>query len=80
MWRKVKNVVNVGIIVTVVMVLSILLNGCSVGFAVGADADVYWPKMKTKDGGSFGDPEASRQQATRHTTNVSRNNLPMVGE
>jgi len=63
-----------------ITLLVALLQGCSVGFGVGADADLFYPKMKTSKGGTFGDPEMSRQQTTRHTTEINRNNLPMVGE
>lgn len=62
-----------------VLCLCLLLGGCKVGVGVGADAEAFWPNIKTAKGGEFGDPTGSREQSTQHTTGMARNNLPMVG-
>ena len=67
------------VIVNLLVLGSILLQGCSAGFGLGADYDLFYPKIETSEGGKFGDPDESRKQSTRHTTRMERNNLPMVG-
>lgn len=65
--------------VIVVVLGSILLQGCKFGAGVGMDYEVFYPKIETSKGGKFGDPDESRRQSTQHTTGMARNNLPMVG-
>jgi len=60
------------IILTLFIVLAV--QGCSVSFTGGVAADAFYPNMTTAKGGSFGDPDTSRREATRPTTSHMRNN------
>lgn len=61
------------------VLLSLCFGGCNAGIGVGMDGSIYWPEIRTSKGGQFGDPAPSREQSTMHTTDMKRNNLPMVG-
>lgn len=63
------------IIVNAIVLISILLCGCTAGIGVGADASFFYPNIP----GKLKDPAESRNQTTQHTTGMARNNLPMVG-
>ena len=56
------------------LVMIMFLQGCSISFSGGVAADAFYPEAKTSKGGSFGDPHASRREATRPTTSHMRNN------
>ena len=58
------------VVITVIM----LLSGCSVSLTGGVSADAFYPDIKTKDGGGFGDPSLSRHETTRPSTSHVRNN------
>jgi hypothetical protein len=60
-------------IMTIVAVL-IMVNGCSVSVSGGVSSDWFYPDIRTKDGGGFGDPATSRHETTRATTSHIRNN------
>jgi predicted small secreted protein len=66
------------IIIALLLVL-ILLQGCSVSASIGVGADIYYPEGKTAKGGSFGDPSESRRQKTAPTTGHMRNNDDSTG-
>jgi outer membrane lipopolysaccharide assembly protein LptE/RlpB len=62
------------LIIAVVLALVVLQQGCSFSVNGGIDTEAYWPNMRTKSGGSFGDPAGSRHEATRATRSHIRNN------
>ena len=61
-------------IIAVLLFLTILQQGCSLSVGLNADSEAYWPNMKTKGGGSFGDPSMSRHEAMRPSRGSTRNN------
>ena len=62
------------IFITVLLALVVLQQGCSIHGSIGGGVEAYYPTMKTKAGGTFGDPEKSRHEATRSTVGHVRNN------
>ncbi len=52
----------------------IALQGCSWSVSGGVGAEMYYPDVRTKEGGGFGDPDRSRHEVTRSTTSHVRNN------
>ena len=57
-----------------ILICALFIQGCSLSFSGGVAADAFYPEAKTAKGGSFGDPHASRREATRPTTGHMRNN------
>ena len=55
-------------------IVAIAVSGCSTNMTLSLSGEGYYPGMRTKDGGSFGDPHKSRGQAMRTTMNSNRNN------
>jgi len=63
--------------VLMVMLAGILigtLSGCSVGISGGITMDGYYPDIRTKTGGGFGDPARSRHESVHPATSHVRNN------
>lgn len=60
----------------VLLCLCLMFGGCNAGFGLGVDGSLFYPNVP----GKFEDPAESRRQTTQHTTNMARNNLPLVGE
>lgn len=52
----------------------LLLSGCSLSVSGGVATDWFYPDVRTKTGGGFGDPAKSRHETTRATTSHMRNN------
>ena len=50
------------------------LTGCSWNVHGGIGADAFYPDIRTKNGGGFGDPAKSRHEIMRSTRGSTRNN------
>ena len=48
--------------------------GCSLGLSGGITMNGYYPDVRTKTGGGFGDPAKSRHESVSPTTSHIRNN------
>ena len=57
-----------------VLLLMTILQGCSLSVSGGVATDWFYPDVRTKTGGGFGDPATSRHEVTRATTSHVRNN------
>ena len=57
-----------------VLLLMTILQGCSMSVSGGVSSDWFYPDVRTKDGGGFGDPATSRHEVTRASTSHVRNN------
>jgi hypothetical protein len=62
------------LLIVALLLALIVCQGCSISFTGGVAADAFYPEAQTAKGGSFGDPHASRREATRPTTSHMRNN------
>ena len=54
--------------------IALICQGCSLSISGGLSTEAYYPDIRTKDGGGFGDPATSRHEVTRPSTSHVRNN------
>ena len=61
-------------LIIALLLLTVLQYGCSWNVHGGIGADAFYPDIRTKDGGGFGDPDKSRHEIMRSTRGSTRNN------
>ena len=56
------------------LLLILLICGCSWSFNTDIAGEAFWPDVRTKEGGGFGDPDKSRHEVMRPYKGSTRNN------
>lgn len=68
------NIKAVSFLMVFVVLAGLMLGGCSLGLSGGITMNGYYPDIRTKSGGGFGDPAKSRHESVSPTTSHIRNN------
>ena len=56
------------------LIALLFVGGCSWSVNTDVSGEAFWPDIRTKDGGGFGDPDKSRHEVMRPYRGATRNN------